>query len=250
MTVCKIEKIRYSAQHDQIRSDDLVSEVLEYYDITCVTSGVLDYRYNGIRCTVKAGDIIVFPPGCKRERDASDGNSTFMSINFYASEDTVLPFTGLLENIQTPRLLRLFHLFFDAAPPYCEEKQIALLTAILYEIAGRVLVQNSESPYTTILKEYIHSHLQESLTVESLAALVHLHPTYCGYVFKKDTNMTLSEYICQKRISKAKNYLRTHNVFLQDIPQLCGFSGYKYFSKVFKAKTGMSPLYFRKNNRM
>ena len=266
-----IGKIRYAVRTEHTRTYRLLPETLAYYDITIVTDGVLHYRYNGIPCDICAGDAILFPPGSCREREESTDFSSYMSFNFFSYGSDAAesegekaapsgggsffgspgtpPAEGILRSVLSPRLRLLLSLYFECLPPQKEEQQYHLLSLILYELERQRLARRTESRYTTEIKEYIHAHYGDPLSVEVLASLVHLHPTYCGYVFRRDTGCTVSDYLCQVRIEEAKNHLRSGTAFLKDIPSLCGFSGYKYFSNVFKKKTGMSPLAYRKSSR-
>lgn len=243
----RIEAIRHYARYERVRSDALPRERLDYFDVTCVTKGYLDYQFNDEPRRVNAGDIIVFPPGSVRERKASNEYSAYMSLNFFPADNSgAFPYAGLFPGTLSPRILNLCDLFFGSLSPYREEKQSALLSLILVELAGAILSQSTESPYTTRLKEYIQTHLPDPLPLAALANLVHLNPSYCCQIFKRDTGITLSDYISQKRVELAKNYLLSPTIRLSDLPALCGFSDYKYFSKTFKRVSNLSPLAYRK----
>jgi len=96
--------------------------------------------------------------------------------------------------------------------------------------------------------KYIHANYDETPDVNKVAASVHLSTAaFCRY-FKKQTNMTFTDFVNQYRITQAKTLL------LQDISvsETCyevGFESLSYFNKLFKRITGENPSVFRKRYR-
>lgn len=71
---------------------------------------------------------------------------------------------------------------------------------------------------------------------------------YLSMVFKKETGITVRQYIEDYRIEVAKDRLMHTNDRVQDISVSCGFAQHGYFSRVFKQKTGMTPAEFREKH--
>lgn len=98
-------------------------------------------------------------------------------------------------------------------------------------------------------KEYIGEHLDERLLSEQIAQFLFLNVDYLNRIFKKETGITLSEYISSQRIEKAKELLLTSSLSVSEIALEVGFQSFSYFSKIFKKKTGMEPLKYRKDEK-
>lgn len=96
------------------------------------------------------------------------------------------------------------------------------------------------------IRQYIQYHVDEDLRIDQLASRVYLSQTYLSYVFKKETGMTLSRYIRQCRMEKAKELLTTTDMKIVQICEKVGFSNVSYFCQSFREYTGMSPERFRK----
>lgn len=96
-----------------------------------------------------------------------------------------------------------------------------------------------------LIKAYIEEHLSESLTLNELAELAYVHPTYLSKLFKKETGQNLSDYISDCRIQAAKEYLRKPQYKIYEVAEICGFRDPKYFSNVFKAAVGCTPKEYR-----
>ena len=91
-------------------------------------------------------------------------------------------------------------------------------------------------------KKYIRDHLSEPLNRNTIAGYVYLSPDYLSHIFKTDTGIHLSEYILNERLLRAKQMLKD----ISSITLAVGFSNSAYFTKVFKASTGMTPSQYRK----
>jgi AraC-like DNA-binding protein len=94
--------------------------------------------------------------------------------------------------------------------------------------------------------KYIHANYNETPDVNEVAASVHLSTAaFCRY-FKKQTNITFTDFVNQYRITQAKTLL------LQDktVSEVCyevGFDSLSYFNKLFKKLTGENPSAFKKH---
>ncbi|MDR2750408.1 MAG: response regulator [Clostridiales bacterium] len=104
------------------------------------------------------------------------------------------------------------------------------------------------SPVETI-KRYICSNLDECMTRETLAEIVHLNADYLARLFKKETDESILNYITRKRIEKAKEYLLNTSESISNISQKVGIDNFSYFTKVFKDITGVTPKEFRRNGK-
>ncbi|REC47239.1 AraC family transcriptional regulator [Chryseobacterium pennipullorum] len=95
--------------------------------------------------------------------------------------------------------------------------------------------------------DYIHENYDRKPNVNEIAKIVSLStPAFCRY-FKKQTNMTFTDFVNNYRISQAKVFL------LKDysVTEVCfqvGFESLSYFNKLFKQHTGETPSEFKKKH--
>jgi AraC-like DNA-binding protein len=126
---------------------------------------------------------------------------------------------------------------------------------ILADSKERNLLNNDLSSSAFILKdkirmgaiyEYIDAHYDQKPDVNKVAAKVHLTtPAFCRY-FKRQTNMTFTDFVNQYRIERAKNLLMQD----QNVTETCyavGFESISYFNKLFNKIVGENPSAFKKN---
>lgn len=97
------------------------------------------------------------------------------------------------------------------------------------------------------IKNYISQHYREELTLEGLASLVYLSPTYLSKLFKRETGENLSTYMQNVRIDMAKTLLRTTPLKTYEVAERVGISDPVYFSRIFKKVVGVKPKDFRKS---
>ena len=94
--------------------------------------------------------------------------------------------------------------------------------------------------------DYIQSNFERRLTLEELAQVACLSPTYFSHVFKKLNGVSPWKYINIKRVERAIEILRTENVSKLEIAERCGFSSSSNFYKIFCAITGKTPSDYAK----
>lgn len=87
---------------------------------------------------------------------------------------------------------------------------------------------------------------EQSLTREDIANQVFLNPDYLTRVFKKETGLSISDYLQQQRIEYAKELLRNTEQSISDIAVQVGYSNLSYFSTLFKKAVGVNPGEYRR----
>lgn len=92
---------------------------------------------------------------------------------------------------------------------------------------------------------HIGRHYAEPLTLERLAAVAGLSPTYFSSLFIRVMGHSFREQINRVRVEEAKRLLTATDYSLSQIAVTVGFSDQSYFSKVFKRVTGLTPNRYR-----
>ncbi len=101
-----------------------------------------------------------------------------------------------------------------------------------------------------ILTNYFNSYdlVKKGLpTVESIAKELNISPNYLSGLLKSLTGQSTQQHIHDKLIEKAKEKLSTTNLSISEIAYDLGFEHLQSFSKLFKNKTNLSPLEFRRS---
>ncbi|MHC1787669.1 MAG: response regulator [Christensenellales bacterium] len=95
------------------------------------------------------------------------------------------------------------------------------------------------------LRNYLRVNLDKPLSLDSLAALVHLSPSYLSREFKRVVGENLSTYVSNLRVERAKELMKDSKLKNAEVAQAVGIEDPVYFSRVFKKATGLRPSEFR-----
>ncbi len=92
---------------------------------------------------------------------------------------------------------------------------------------------------------FIKDHYQENISLEQLANYLDMTPEYLSTLFNKEVGINFSSFLKQFRISHAKRLLKGSGMKIYEIAQAVGYNDPKYFNRVFKEETGVSPGDYR-----
>jgi AraC-like DNA-binding protein len=95
--------------------------------------------------------------------------------------------------------------------------------------------------------EYVEDYLDASPTLEQMAAVARLSPTYFASQFKRTTGLPPYRYVIGRRIERAKQLMLTaRDVSLAEVALHVGFSDQSQFSHHFKRVIGVTPGEFKR----
>lgn len=93
---------------------------------------------------------------------------------------------------------------------------------------------------------YINEHMSEHISADDAAKSASLSKYYFLREFKALTGQTLVNFINNLRCEKARAMLAQDELSVSEIASLCGFDGASYFTRVFSASTGLTPIEYRR----
>ena len=93
--------------------------------------------------------------------------------------------------------------------------------------------------------EFINNNFTRDLSLENIAKKAGISKYHFLREFKRYTGHTVVKYINILRCEYAKRLLRSTELSVGDVAALCGYENQSYFSKTFKAYTGILPREFR-----
>jgi AraC family transcriptional regulator len=92
---------------------------------------------------------------------------------------------------------------------------------------------------------YIQAHLEQELSLITLATLVHLSPDHFARLFKQATGQTPHQYVLSCRIAYAKQLLAETDMPLSAISLQVGCTDQSYFTALFRKHVTMTPKAYR-----
>jgi two-component system response regulator YesN len=125
-------------------------------------------------------------------------------------------------------------------PAETEACAMDLLTRTMDALAAR---RHSKAEQLVLdVKSLVGKHLaDERLSVEYLSKSLFVHYSHLCHVFKRETGLTLNEYITGRRMETAKALFDQGNQSVSDVAARVGYQDANYFGKLFKKHFGPTP---------
>ena len=249
-----------------------IAEHIQYCDeITYVVSGKATVYYGDTSCELTSGQIHFIKKGQYHKIIADENHNfhyycigfslnpnctdinmfleTIKSLNSFviSDEGNIKTLFRLLMNefyIEDSESTIMIHFYF------CQ--MLILLYRILTGKSKEKLskVNNSASNhavYRTL--KYIDREYIKLTSVKKIAAELSYSEYYLSHIFKQTMNMTIKEYLMQKKILTAAELLKTSNMSISEIAEQLHFSSLHSFGETFKRYMHMNASTFRKNSQ-
>jgi YesN/AraC family two-component response regulator len=224
------------------------------YDLTYVIKGGASFIVNGVTHELQGGDLLFLTEGDMKEAVTYPQNlMQYFAVNFTAKyQKTKNAGGGALFPMLNHIGLRqdIIDMFREMNTCWTEQqngyvmKTRALLMLIIHRLSEIIVYDVDAEPGDYRVGKttrYIALHYAEKLTVKNLAKQVRLDMDYFGHLFKRETGMTVHQYINKVRVRNAENMLKSGNYKVQEAAEHCGFSDVFHFYKSFKAFRGFPP---------
>lgn len=104
---------------------------------------------------------------------------------------------------------------------------------------------NYEEGIVNKIKEWIRANIDSELNINEIALHFNLNHDYMARLFKHVTGITMKNYINQLKIYHARYLLLTTNLSVEEVAKQSYFNDYKYFFRLFKQYTNLTPLKYR-----
>lgn len=149
--------------------------------------------------------------------------------------------------------------FKKATDRFSQNIAIALIDALLAYIerfyqrqftTNKVVSHQLLDKLDDLLNKYFDSEKLSGAglpTVAVVAEELNVSPHYLSAMLRSITGKNAQQHIHEKLITKAKELLSTTDLSVSEITYALGFEHLQSFSKLFKTKTQLSPLQFRKS---
>ena len=238
----------------------------DFYEFFYIVSGSITHRLNDKKEVLHEGHLMFIKPTDKHEffrpADCTHRDIVVSKVFFERMCD-------LISEETTTEILTLN----NTSPFHISMEKIHYLEKILDEYNFNTLFNEKlkKTAAITVTSEIINCLLRSKLKkilanapmwfnnlmdkfqdqqyiqggLKMILDTVNYNSVYVGRVFKKYTNMTMTEYLNKVRLNYAVLKLRTTNFTINDIVSDLGFSSPTYFYKLFVKTYGMTPKKYR-----
>lgn len=128
-----------------------------------------------------------------------------------------------------------------------------LLNKIIDEICGgesrEKMPEISSNAIVNQAVEYMHEHYNEELTLVDVAEKVGISSGYLSTLFTQNLGSGFIDTLNGIRVERACVYLQQNQMKTYEVAFKVGFRDEKYFSRIFKKVTGVTPSEYKKRDR-
>ncbi len=237
----------------------LLSHTHPFFHMFYVQSGKATFLLDGQVFAIESKTCIIVPPDTPHELPEEHGVLDLYEVKFSVDDEKY--FQTLTEH----PIIRENTAFMAQALAYIvqnwngdEEKQqnanLFLYTMLLSAISGEdngkewrsAYVENSTySKLTQAIMHFLEESHTEPFSLDVMAKELKYNKRYLCDAFKRETGITILEYLNHIRIRHAMVCFYYNDVPISDIAQHVGFITPGHFTRVFKQLTGVSPSQFR-----
>lgn len=237
----------------------------ESFAVGVIEAGIQATDYRGATYYATEGDICLVNPGEAHTGYAPDETGWTYQCSYpveailqkaaaeVADKAAGTPYfpSPVIHDPSVARLLRAF--FASLQRPHSALEQESRLLAVL----ARMIIRYSEQrPHTREtgrervavrrVRDYIHDHYPDNMTLAQLAAVANLSRFHLIRVFRKETGLSPHAYLTQVRVERAKELL-ARKVPIVHTALSVGFSDQSHLSRRFKSITGIPPGQYAQN---
>ena len=237
----------------------------DYYELYMVRHGQVNYNVEGHTYSLRDSELIVTNP--KEFHCPLYQNESYIEMSFIAFKPLFVPFIlsdsfNPLDAIDNRRLghgnkIDAVHVRDNNIIQLFDEIEAELKTDLprnklvvmgkFTELLCRVaeVMPKSSTEYRTNRKvhdivKYINDNLENDLQAEDLSRHFYLEKNYLRNLFKKETGYTIRDYVQQKRIFRALEFL-AEGENANTVARIVGYKDYTTFYRAFKRVTGVAP---------
>lgn len=251
----------------------------DYYEIYFFLEGNVSYQIGKNTYPLTYGDICLIPPGVFHRPKFHDALSPYRRIVLWLSPDYFHRLQNLHPDItfsfQYAHDISCHHfssdfavaqIIFDKLIDIIEERRrdipfhdamISCYIASLLLSISRIVYDN-QNPTRSVSEQgnlfshicdYIHTHLEDDLSLDALAQEFYVSKYHISHVFKDNMGMSVHRYVLKKRLYACKNNILA-GMPLREVASTYGFKDYTNFFRAFKKEFGVAPKEYRDSFRL
>ena len=106
-----------------------------------------------------------------------------------------------------------------------------------------------QNRHVTAVIRYMYRHLDENLSLGTLAEEFELSKSYLNLIFQKATGHAPMDFFQELKMKEACKLLRSTELYIYQVGQRLGYQDPYYFSRIFRKVVGVSPTEYQEKGR-
>lgn len=260
-----------SVYHFDLTERQSRGELHDFYEIVFVEKGFYFVILDGERIVVPPGSCVFFAPNAFHSGDGvTQTTATVSIVSFDSTSPAMRYFDNRVFALSEAQRHR-WELFFSDCCRLCRhvkggvgvqvredteahelqmlKNALELFLLDLYRpeepIAPSNRKQYRKESFCRI-SDYVKAHLAERMTLSSLAVACSMSETTVKSLCREFCGCGPIEYLLTVRIDTAKRLIRQSSMTFTEIAEITGFGSLHYFSRVFRARVGVTPTEYAK----
>lgn len=269
--VLKISAIYYLDMKDLV----LRAQNHSFWEIIFVDEGCYSFYLNEKLLKANAGSAVVVAPGSYHVASADSDASKVGLVGFQSNSESLYKISNRIIELDSLERRKLSEVFstgqryldevidsesgesylklrdgFDKSVLQTIRLKMEEFLLCLYghnkkrESSAKVSRRNDN--LIDEIVDYLRKNINSSIKIEDISEHCGYSVSYIKSVFLKNFGCGILEYFQNLKISAAKKMLRDTDMDISEIAYRLGYCSSQYFTKVFKAKTGVTPTHFAK----
>lgn len=97
--------------------------------------------------------------------------------------------------------------------------------------------------------DYIYDNIQSKIRISDIAKKIDINPNYLCELFKKETGISINNFIKKKKIEAAEKLLIYEDFSVAELADIFGFASSSHFIESFKTETGLTPKVYKQKGQ-
>jgi AraC-like DNA-binding protein len=236
--------------------------VLREYQVVYISAGQGILQTRCKRWQIRSGDVFILFPGVwhtYRPNPRTGWNEHWLGCDGAIARDLVKnrfldPHKPVLGARHEELLLSAFAGVMDAVHANRPALQQVMAGLALYILSllyssqqpGQSSRRNVGAAIHEAMRRMTDSHGQTQIDIRALARELNVSYTWFRRMFTQHTGLSPHQYWLQIKISRARTLLTDTDLTVKEIAYQSGFASEHYFCRLFKAKTGITPVRWRR----
>ena len=241
-----MNEIIYASKHNITK--DVARHMHNTWELIYYTSGEGVMVFDDFQLSYKEGDIIAVPPNIPHYNCSENG---FTNIFINLNESTLN--YRMPVKIQDDHRHFILNAFSAAYYHYNEGTNNDILLTAYGHLLVNYIHAYQNTPVRSDIVEEIRSNILQNFSdcnyeLDKFLRSLPFSYDYLRKLFKKEMGVTPHQFLSDKRLDTAAEYLASSYLEpgnIADVARQCGFNEPLYFSRMFKKKYAIAPSYYR-----